>query len=77
MTSPSTAIASSRLPTLREHEEATQVPLPEYHESDRKNREEESKDYELKVRVDRLKEKLHAMIGEKRERDSRRKYGEQ
>lgn len=78
MSSPSTAVAaavaaaSSRLPTLREYEEATQVPLPDYNESDRKNREEESKDYELQARVDRLKERLHAMIDEKRERDSRK-----
>lgn len=38
-------------------------------EIERKNREEESKDHELQERVDRVRERLLAMIGEKRARE--------
>lgn len=65
----------SRLPTLREHghedtaDHRAALLFPENHASERKNREEASKDHELQARVDRLKQRLYAMIEEKRARD--------
>lgn len=71
--------APSRLPTLREHgpggdlggaaARRAALLFPDNQASERKNREEASKDKELQTRVDRLRERLYAMIEERRARD--------
>ncbi|KAJ4387737.1 hypothetical protein N0V93_008337 [Gnomoniopsis smithogilvyi] len=65
--------SSSRLPTLRELDDRLNISGLRKNDEDvaRKNREEASKDLELQERVDRVRERLRAVIEVKKAADER------